>query len=402
MTVMATTSILFVLATTLMMMVAYQSQATTLRTSRLRATHVADAGINAYLFSLKSDYGYYKDAPDTGWVTIGDNERYRVTAVPAADGHPLTLRSTGVAGGGTVTIAATIRFPSYADYMFLTNSDLSVAGDADIKGQVRSNGDIFNQGKIEGKVMSGGTVSGNGSFDRGYAQNQPIVDFNQVLAAMDDMMVAARASSTYFPPSGASGYMVTVSGNVVTVASIDGGTTTGDFVTTPVSVFNVPASGVVYFADDVWVSGAYSSPLTIVSDSDMYLIGDYGPSDANTTATSGLIAKGNIIVPAWYKSVKTDMTIDAALMSQSGRIYADIKQGVIRDRITITGALTAFDAGGTWGSVDSFTGQPVAGFRQNVYTYDQRLNAYPPPMYPVVLDGSLKVDTWLEDKTQAF
>jgi len=402
MTVMATTSILFVLATTLMMMVAYQTQTTTQRTTRLRATHVADAGINAYLFDLKNDYGYYREAPDTGWITIGDNERYRVTAEPATSGHPLTLRSTGIAGDGTVTIAATVRFPSYADYMFLTNADLNVAGDAIINGQVRSNGSIVNQGKIVGKATAGGTVTGNGSFDRGYAENQPIVDFNQVLAAMDDMMVEARASSSYFPATGAFGYKVTVSGNMITVEKVLGGTTTGNFQTTVVTVFAVPASGVVYFADNVWISGDYSVPLTIVSSSEMYLIDDYGPTDANATATSGLLAKGNIIVPAWYTSVKTYLTINAALLSQSGRIYADVKQGVIRERINISGALTAFDSGGTWGSYDKFTGQPVAGFRQNVYTYDQRLSQYPPPMYPTVLDGSLKVDTWLEDATQQF
>jgi hypothetical protein len=47
------------------------------------------------------------------------------------------------------------------------------------------------------------------------------------------------------------------------------------------------------------------------------------------------------------------------------------------------------------------SGDPIAGFKQAVYAYDQRLNVYPPPMYPVVQDGSLKVDTWIEDKSFA-
>jgi len=36
------------------------------------------------------------------------------------------------------------------------------------------------------------------------------------------------------------------------------------------------------------------------------------------------------------------------------------------------------------------------GFSQRTYTYDQRLDIYAPPRYPVVHDGSLKVATWVE------
>jgi hypothetical protein len=96
------------------------------------------------------------------------------------------------------------------------------------------------------------------------------------------------------------------------------------------------------------------------------------------------------------------MSINAALLAQSGRIYADIKQGLIRERINVTGSLSYFNSGGVFGTVDKFTGQPVSGFRQNDYTYDQRLNLYPPPMYPMIRDGSLKIDTWVEDRTPAW
>jgi len=402
MTVMATTSILFIMATTLMTVVAYQSQVTALRVGRVRATHVADAGINAYLYVLRNDFDTYQANLDTGWVTVSGVERYRVRVVPPANGKPLTLYSTGVAGDGTQTIAATVRFPTFGDYMFLAGSDLAIAGDARINGQVRSNGSIDNQGQITGKVTAGGTVTGNGSFDRGYLENQPIVDFNQVLTTMDGIRTAAGLSSTYFPASGAYGYRVVVNGTSMVVDKITDGITTGDFVTVPVTAFTIPASGVVYFADNIWIQGAYGNSVTIVSDGDIYLTGDYLPADPNSTITSGLIAKDNIIVPSWYRSVKDTMDINAALLSQSGRIYADIKQGVIRSRINITGALSYFISGGVFGSYDKFTGQPVSGFRQNVYTYDQRLNLNPPPMYPTIRDGSLKVDTWIEDRTPAF
>jgi hypothetical protein len=399
MTVMATTSILFVLATTLMLMVAYQTQTTGIRVGKVRATHVADAGVNAYLYILKNDPGAYETAPDTGWVAVSGVEKYRVTAVAPSRGTPLTLYSTGVAGDGTVTIAATVRFPTFADYMFLSDASLTLEADAYIDGQVRTNGDIDNKGHILGKVSVGGTATGGGRFDQGYVTGVPTVKFDQLTDDMVRMADAAVKSGSYLGASGALGYRVTVTGATVTIAKITGGITTGDFVTVPVRTLTVPDSGVVYLADKVWVEGTYSVPLTIACESDMYLTGDYMPADVNSTVTSGLIARGNIIVPEWYRSVKEYMTVNAALLSQTGRVYADIKQGLIRERITITGAMAYFDSGGDFGSYDKWTGQPVSGFRQNVYTYDNRLNLYPPPMYPVIRDGSLKVDTWIEDRT---
>jgi len=401
MTVMATTTILFVLATTLMLMIAYQTQTTQIRTARLRATHIADAGVNAYLYQLKNNYGYYNDTPDTGWIDLGGGERYRVVATAATRTTPLTLRSTGVSMDGTVTIAATVRFPSFADYMFLSNASLEVNGDARINGSIRSNGNIDNQGEISGQTIASGIVTGNGKFGAGYEEGRSIVDFNQVLVVMDEMRTAALDDGTYYANTGSYGYRVTVTGTTAYVEKILSGTDTGDMVTAPIGLVTIPSNGVLYFADDVWVSGSYSTALTIVSEGDLYLIGSYQPTDPNSIATSGLVAKKNIIVPAWYKSVKDDMYINAALLSATGRIYADIKQGVIRERITITGAVTAFDSGGVWGTYD-FTGQPIAGFRQNVYTYDQRLIDNPPPLYPQVFDGSLKVDTWVEDRNQTF
>lgn len=400
MTVMATTSILFVLATTLMTMVAYQTQTASLRTSRVRATHVADAGINAYLFRLRAQPGYYVSSPDTGWITIGSGERYRVIATPPLGGVPLMLRSTGEAGDGTVTIAATVKYPSFADYMFLSHEDLRIGSAATINGRVRCNNDIINAGHITGKVTAGGTVSNTGAMDQGYSERQTRVDFNQVLADMDQIMLSAKGNNAYYPLSGVYGYRVTVNGNSVTIAKITGGTTTGNLAlaNSPV-VVTVPPSGAMYFSDSVWVSGNYSVPLTIVSDKDIYIPNDYVPSVANSTVTAGLIAHGNIIVPCWYSSVPQQMSLTAAMLSQSGTISADMKQGVFRDRITITGSETYVESGG-FVTVSGSTS--TAGFLNRTYTYDQRLDDYPPPKYPVIQDGSLKVDTWVEGNTPGF
>jgi hypothetical protein len=297
-----------------------------------------------------------------------------------------------------VKIVATVRFPSFADYMFLSNEDINIGSAALINGQVRCNADIDNAGHITGKVTAAGNVTNTGVMDLGFLEHQAAVDFNQVLASMDDIMLSSKGNGSYFAASGAYGYRATVNGSAVTVAKITGGTTTGVLQTVAVTTINVPASGAIYFADNVWVSGSYSTPLTIVSDHDIYIPGNYVASDSASTVTGGLIAKGNIIVPSWYASVPQQMSLNVAMLSQSGRIYADTKQGVFRDRLTITGSETYYDANGGFVTVNSY-GTPIAGFLNRVYTYDQRLDQYPPPKYPVIQDGSLKVDTWIEDRT---
>ncbi len=404
MTVMATTSILFVMATTLMMIVGFQQQATGLRVGRVRAMHVADAGINAYLYRLRNEYDTYMDHLDTGWVTVSGGEKYRVIVEPPANGKPLTLHSTGVAGDGTQTIAATVRFPTFADYMFLSDSNLSLAGDANVTGQVRSNGNVDNQGTVTGKIIAGGDFTGK-SPSQGYLEHQPLVSFTAVGNDLErTLRPAAVAAGTLFPASGALGYRVVVNGSTVVIDKITGGIDTGDFVTEPVTSVSITTAGALYFEDTIWVAGKYSKPITIAAREgdkvgDIYLIDDFMPTTPDTTATAGLIAEANIIVPGWFG--KDELTVQAAMLARTGHIYADIKQGFTRSRISIQGSLAYGLSGGEFGTVDPH-GNPVSGFRQKYYTYDERLDLYPPPFYPVVMDKSLKIDTWVEDKNPVW
>ncbi len=394
--VVTITSILFVMATTLMTTALYQTQMSDLRTGQLRATHVADAGINAYLYQLKSQPGYYTTDPSTGWVSIGTGESYSVVAQPPTATQPLTLYSTGSSSDGTVTIAASVRFPTFADYMFLSNSDLVFAQNALVNGQVRSNGNITNSGHITGPVTAGGAVTGSGQFDQGFQQHQPAVDFNQVLVDMDTIRQSAQGNGVYFPASGAYGYRVTLDHSTAVIEKVTGGTTSGNLTTSYVEAITIPDSGALYFSDEVWVQGNYGKPVTIVSDGDIYVPANLVPTDPDSTVTCGLIAHGNIIVPSWYASVPQDMSLTAAMLAQSGRVYADMKTGVFRNSITITGSLTYYDANGGFVSMSGNT--PVAGFLSRTYTYDQRLDGFPPPKYPIIQDGSLKVETWVENR----
>jgi hypothetical protein len=399
MTVIATTSILFVLATTLMLMVAYQTSSTTIRGERLSATHVADAGINAYLYQLKPKPGYFWTVPDTGVISVGDGQTYRVIAVPPGNGKPLTLYSTGSTGDATVTVAATVNFPTFADFMFMSEADIRIGAGAIINGKVHSNANITNQGRITGKVTAFGTITNSGILEVPSAEHQAKISFAQVLVDMDDIGQSCLGNTSYFPSSRTLGYRAVVSGSTVTVSEITAGTTTGNLTITPYRTLTVPPSGTLYFLDDVWVSGSYSVPLTIVSNENIYIPNNYAPSNMSSTVTGGLIARLNIIVPCWYASVPQNMVLTAAMLSQSGRITADMKTGVFRDRITITGSETYWSADGGFVTVNSYSGADVAGFHARTYNYDERLDDFPPPKYPIIQDGNLKVATWTEDNS---
>ncbi len=391
---MAVATIGFMLGTMLLSLTLYQSDMDTLQESRTASLHMADAGINAYLYELRRDPDYFVDNPQLGPTTLDDGV-WTVQATAPTDEEPLTLHATGGVPSRNVTstVVATVRFPTFADYMFLANADLNIGAHAVIEGKIRSNGDISNDGRVTGKATAAGSVSGSGDFEDGYEENQPVVDFTQVLADMDMMRQTAQASNTHFGQSGDDGYLLTINGASINVYRITGGTGSGNLTTQPVRSFMVPADGVVFFEDDVYVRGAYDTNVTVASARSLYIIDDWKRMDADGTYTSGLIAESHVIVPTWYPSIPENLEIQAALLAHSGAVYGDLRYGSVKTSLVIDGSMAYSD----YGYFASYQGNTVvAGFRQRDYRYDLLLDLRPPPMYPIIRDGSLKVSTWVE------
>jgi hypothetical protein len=390
-------AVLFLLATALLTLATGLVSGARSQTAATKATHMADAGLNAYLYELRRNPTFYVDQP-TLIGTLGDG-RWSVTATPPSrPGDPLVLRATGAipSMATTNTIIAEVRFPTYAEYMFLSDADINIGADAVIYGKIRTNGDITNKGRVTGRAYAAGTitVSGSGVFEDGFEERQPVVDFSQVTVDMQAMKQVAQQSGTYFSGSGAYGFYARISGSQVIVSKVTGGTTSGNLTKTQVALITVPASGVLYFNEDVWVSGTYSTKVTIAGARDIYIDDDLGPQNMNSPHTCGLIAQRNVIVPSWYPNVPNNMTVTAALLAQTGSIYGDYHTGVTKNKITINGSMAYSD----YGYFALYSGSTVvAGFKNRSYNYDQRLEVEPPPMYPRLRDGSLKVTTWFEE-----
>lgn len=407
--VVALVVILFVAATALIILVNLATSSQKNQEIRVKEIHLADAGINAYLYELRRDPNYYATHPTLG-PTAEDDGVWFVSATPPAAGQPLTLSAQGRLSSqpASKTVIATVRFPTFADYMFLANTDINVGAGATILGRVRTNGNLNNSGVITLASYAAGTISGPGSAVFGSAlptgvqakyPGQPRIDFAQVRADMDNMRAAAQANlpSTYFAASGYSngGYLIRFSNGTFTRTTVSGVsgravTTVGGTTTLPTPI---PPNGVIYVQDNVWVEGTYSAPCTVASAKNIYVVSNVLPLVENSTYTMGLVAAQNIIVPTEYDSISSDTTttIVAAMLAQSGSIYGNLVSGTTKPGIHIRGSM-AYNTYGYFASGDPAT----AGFRKRLYQYDARLEDYPPPMYPQSKTGTLRVNSWVE------
>lgn len=396
-TVVGVSTILFLLATMLLILTSNLTTQTQFQESQTKALHMADAGLNAYLYELRRDPTYYVNHPTLGPTGLDDGVWSVEATGPAANGS-LTLRATGTIASMSTrkTVIATVRFPTYAEYMFLANADINVGSDALITGKVRSNGSITNAGHITGTAYAAGTVSGSGQFDQGYQANQPKVDFSTVTLDMYNLQQAAQTSNTYFGSSGGLGFRAIINGSNVQIYKVTGGTNTGNLTSVLIKTVSVPANGVFYFNEDVWVSGNYGSKVTFAGARDIYVPDNLTSAQSNAAYSCGLVAQRNIVVPSWYPTMPQVMTISAAMLAQTGTVYGDYHTGVTKSKITLSGSM-AYSTFGYFAAYNTYNNTVIAGFRQRVYTYDDRLEVYPPPSYPMLRDGSLKVSTWVEN-----
>jgi hypothetical protein len=437
-TVVAISAIMFLLATTLVMLSTQQQIAGSNQLQRTKALHVADAGVNAYLYELSRDKTY-----QTALASTTADGSWSVTAEPPGSGSAVTrltavgtVSAVGNAPGVTRTVKATVRPGSFSDYMFLMNTEFRLGVNGLVKGNVRSNSYVNNDGTITGDVFANTTITGNGVFGGGQTpyykkQSFAVIDYGLLQSL-------AMTDGTYYPDSGTFGtgsskrhylgYSLNFSGlggTVAKVQSID--TVTGAMVTDAAVPFTTPANGVLYFDDPVWVGGTYGAKVTIAVGKDLGDgDGDPGPSGmnpasllgpwpnntnssvfiwknlvssnpANADIVCGIVTKGDISITSEYPNppTPTDMTIRAAMLSSMGSIHADFGNNRLKNHLRIIGAEAAWEY--SFITRYNYWGTPILGFNTRDYWYDPNLDVTTPPNFPPLGDGKLWVRTWVEN-----
>jgi hypothetical protein len=428
--VVAVAAVLFILLTALVTVTVQQGVESSAHYKKAEVLDVADAGISAYIKLLKDNWYAYESSPTLSGVA-GDGSWVVSVTPPGSGSSTVKLVSTGVipSQGLRRVVTAYIRPPSFADYMFLINTDITFGATAVVYGKVHSNGNITvnSGGKLYGtaSVTSGHSVTANAASLLGSPPkitNAKQIDFTTVTADLANMRsISSTQAALYLDPGNKPngkpylGYKVVFSGDNYSVSKVTSqtGSTGQIFIETSTTVTrSIPASGVLYFEDSIWVSGSYSKSVAIgdavqtvasasatsanaasqLPNSAFYLYDNLRPTDvSDLNQMIGLIAPGDISFPSWYNYTgsPTSYTVQAALLSQNGGIHADYMSGRSKTMLNIYGSMVSQTPATFVSGSD--------GFLNRTYAYDTRFAVRTPPMYPrpVAYGGSqLVVSSW--------
>ncbi|NTU71097.1 MAG: hypothetical protein HGB10_04680 [Coriobacteriia bacterium] len=422
--VLIMSAVLFLLATTLLMVVSYRGNQTVSGEKHNQAMHVAEAGINEYMYQLSVDYGYWQTHETLGPVNTEDGQWLVTRSQNSSD--VVILTSVGTLNDGTErTVRASVSFPSWAKYIVCVDQGpYSIGAGATFYGDVHCNEGISNSGVITGRATAGlganctwGT-SAAANYPGGYKNNYKNIDFSQLTYDLAQMKSTAQAESTYKAASGFLGYQAVINGATVTITKIQainknlprtgypsdpllGAITT----TGTAEVYAIPHSGVFFFDDNVWVTGNYSASVTFATSKNVYCPGNITPTTSGANVTCGLVAQLQVLFPWWYQTMPDDQMVQAACLSQTAGVGPEAPSGLKKYNTTTKAWTDTL----TLGSSDYKNSVTLKGARAMVqmigfssgYTIrnfdrDPVLANNPPPLYPKLTGESLQIDTWQE------
>jgi len=161
--------------------------------------------------------------------------------------------------------------------------------------------------------------------------------------------------------------------------------------------YQIPDGGIIFVENDVWVMGEVSNKkITIVaSDNSIVNPASYGKNiyigEDNLNYSSydgndiiGLVAQKNISV---IFDCLSNLTIDAALLAQNGRVGRDYYPLNYKNSITVNGSIATKLRYG-------FAYTDGTGYQDRILHFDNNLLYYPPPYFPT--GDAYAIDLWEE------
>ncbi|MFA6601288.1 MAG: hypothetical protein WCT02_00270 [Candidatus Paceibacterota bacterium] len=358
-------------------------------------------------------------------------------------------------------IQKTLAIPSLAKYAVVANDNLRFGEGTVVFGPVQANGGIRFDGVAHNLISSAkntytdpdtgatkwGVYTTSGTDDPNpptLANNRPdvfmagrqypvpAVDFAGLTAGLTQLRALAQpaAGGKEWPSSGKKGYhiMFKVSGgvtsydlykvnNLQTVSTSCSNNVTANSqvqwgtwsIKTPINSnqtlvgnYSIPANGVIFFNDHVWVDGTINNArITVVAgiigntDPDKHanitINSDLNYTDYNGIDTIGLIAQGNINAGMLSDD---NLNIDAALVAENGRVgrfyYNSSCTNSVRNSLTLNGMIASYNRYG-------FAYTDDTGYKTRNINYDGRLLYGPPPSFPQATT-QYEVISWQELK----
>jgi len=414
--------------------------------NREQAIQIAEGGIDYYRWHLAHSPNDFKDGTcepgpcqsgpyvhnfkDKNGTVIG---QYSLEIVEPAIGSTIVdITSTGWLNSDPSnkrSIRARLGMPSFVSYSFLINTDAWFGPMENTHGKLHSNEGLAIDGTNDSAVTatkenyqchaacnpnnpeSKPGIWGDGGPSSFWSFPVNSVLFNKITEILSNIYNHANSDGIYLAPSGEKGYYLHFNSDrtvdIYKVKQLRG--TTGYYynenwqwksdtknydIQTPIAPPNVaivqmarpiPASGIIFVEDHVWVDGVISGRITVGSGiiggtqskwTTAVINGNITYTVKDGTDAFGLIAQKNVLVPYYAPN---NLEINGALIAQNGSVMRYFYPSNILDgTITVYGAIITSNMW-TWN-----WGDPVSsGYKYTNTTYDSYLLNNPPPDMPV-------------------
>ncbi len=350
---------------------------------REQALQIADAGLSyyqAHLLQFPQDYQdgtghagpYSHDFLDKNGNVIGS---FTLTINAPATGHTkvdvtskgAVLPTPGIPSGINIsrTLLASFVQPSLAGFPIVSNSEITSASGTSVYGPV----DFY---RIANDLHSLQTIASSSGFDYPPSQydDKPASGYHVVLNPDNTFTLYVVTAQT--PAPGGCSDVTTGWGTWGIQSQVFVGT------------YNLPAQGLLYFEDDVWVDGNINGArLTIVSGSNIIVNSNLTYTKHDGSDSVGLLALKNINIGL----VSSDnLHIDGALFAVNGRVgryfypsscRVDGVDYSARSTLTLNGMIATNQSLG-------FTYTDGTGYLTRNMGFDTHLATDPQPYFPLV------------------
>lgn len=393
-----------------------------------KAVHVAEAGVNEYVWHMNKDENYYKNYshPAEGqdgegkdnWVSYSGGD-YHLDITPTSSEAPgVIVEATGrvkLSSGKYVSrkVKAQIKKRSFVNYIYITDHETFegsgqriwfISGDT-LHGPLHSNDIISIDGNpvFEDRVTSAKTIyerfGSNPDFQQGYEESVTPLDFPP---ANTELKLTAQVGGYYY--YGETTITLNSYGTITVVNNDATGQTTG-----PTGTVSLPSNGVIYVDGqalgkgtaangDIYMEGILSGRLTIASSNDIYISGDLTYADSNEDML-GLVANNNIYILHYQGGQDVapyNIEINAAVFALNHSFtFEDYARSPAKGTITIRGSIIQRFRGPV-GTFYSGSGSKASGYSKD-YWYDERMLYNQPPHFIEPLNSGFERVFWEEE-----
>lgn len=240
----------------------------------------------------------------------------------------------------------------------------------------------------------------------------PVIDFNGILSDLNNIKIESKIAGhgLYFDETGGGRRIILKTDGTFDMCTVHTYSYSSYDITKYKKVLNsnktcstcsgdclethtIPNNGVIFVEDNVWIEGTINNArVTIVAanlnngtPANIYMGNNnlvYTNFDGKDII--GLIAQQNLSV---ILNSQTNLTIDAALLAQSGRVGRDYYAGNYKDSITVNGSIATNLRYG-------FAYTDGTGYDTRILNFDNNLLYFPPPYFPTGTEYS--IDLWDE------